>query len=415
MGPLSRKGTLGSLFLLFLVPGVASPQASDILGRVMERETGQAIEGATVVLEGQDTAFLVVTDERGLFDFQGVGGGAYQVTVSHLAYGEHTREVSLAPDAQIALRILISLQAIELDPLVVEGLSDRDMERRSRGTMIQEVTREEIEKAARTSNHLGDILRQSVPGLRVYDTSLPGARVCIEFRGRRSIRFANGCQTPMVLLDGVRMYDPSSLYSTLDPSSIERIEVIPPAEAGLFYGSESAFGVITIQTKVWRTDEEQGTIPAHLRGGVYDWTLEVEPHSWKKVFLAAFAGNLVGVAAGMNIANRCVEFDELATDLFASSCDQLPTAGAWATLISLPLVGSAMGARYAGSTALSRGRLLPTMTAGAIALLPGYSLVSASQQEVGSPSFRGGQFLVLVGIPVAVTIADRLFRKFRGR
>ncbi len=408
-------GACGLLLFLLLLPTGAGAQVSELRGRVMDRGTGKAVEGATVVMEGQDTAFLMVTDERGLFGFQEVGGGEYQVSVSHLAYGEHLQSVTVEPDAVIALRILISQQAIELDPLLVEGLSERELAARSRGTMIQEVTREEIEKATRTSNHLGDILRQTIPGLRVYDSSLPGARVCIEFRGRRSFRFANGCQTPMVILDGVRMYDPASIYNTLDPSSIERIEVIPPAEAGLFYGSESAFGVITIETRVWRTDEDSQTMPSHLRGGVYDWSLEVEEPSWKKVFLTAFAGNLLGVAAGMNIANKCVKFDELATDLFASSCDQLATAGAWATLISLPLAGAALGARYSGSTSLSRGSLLPAMTSGAIAMLPGYALVAASQREVGSPSFRAGQVFVLVGIPVAVTIADRLFRKIRGR
>ena len=156
-------------------------------------------------------------------------------------------------------------------------------------------------------------------------------------------------------------------------------------------------------------------MPAHLRGGVYDWSLELNEHSWEKVLLSSFVGNALGVAAGLAIARECVEFDELSVDLFASSCDQLPTAGAWAALITLPLAGAAVGARYAGSTSLSRGRLLPAFTSGMIALLPGYGLVAASQREAGSPSFRAGQVFVLVGIPVAVTIADRLFRKLRGR
>jgi outer membrane cobalamin receptor len=115
-------------------------------------------------------------------------------------------------------------------------MTQRERDARSRGTMIQEVTREEVERAARTSLHLGDVLRQTVTGLQVRDTpSLPGARVCIEFRGRRSVRFGNQCQTPVLLLDGIRMHDPPSLYGTIAVSSIERIEVIPPTEAGLLY------------------------------------------------------------------------------------------------------------------------------------------------------------------------------------
>lgn len=382
----------------------------------MDRETGEAVQDAMVAMEGQDTTFLAVTDGRGLFAFPDVNGGEYQVTVRHLAYGEHVESVSVESDAVVALRILISQQAIELDPLVVEVLSERELRAKSRGTMIQEVTRSEIERAARTSFHLGDILRQTVPGLRVYDTpSLPGARVCIEFRGRRSIRFGNACQSVVLMLDGVRMYDPSALYGTIEINSIQRIEVVPPTEAGLLYGSDSAFGVLLIETRLWLEEEERESIPAHLRGGTYDWSLEVAKHSWKRVLIASFIGNALGVAAGISIADRCVRFDDLANDIFASDCDQLATAGAWAAAIAFPLAGAAMGARFAGATSLSRGRLIPAMVAGSVALLPGYSLISASQQETSSPTFTVGQVFVFVGIPLAVTVADRIFRKFRGR
>ena len=414
---LSMGRACWALILLTVTLGLSSAgaQTSDIRGRVMDRETGQAVQDATVILEGQDTAFLVVTDNRGLFDFSEVNGGDYQVTVRHLAYGEHVQDVSVESDVMVALRILISQQAIELDPVVVEVMSERELQARSRGTMIQEVTRSEIERAARTSQHLGDILRQTVPGLRVYDTNFsPGARVCLEFRGRRSIRFANACQMLVLILDGVRMHDPGSLLSTIRPSSIQRIEVVPPAEAGLLYGSESAFGVLVIETRLWSDGEERESIPPHLRGGVYDWSLEVAGHSWKKVLVASFIGNALGVAAGIAIADRCVRFDELATNIFASDCDNLATAGAWAAAIAMPLAGGALGARYAGATPVSRGSLVPTMVSGAVALMPGYALISASQRDTSSPSFKVGQLFVIVGIPLAVTAADRIFRKFRG-
>jgi len=404
------------LLLAVILPARGMAQLSDIRGRVLDQETGRPVEDATVILEGPDSVFLVVTDGRGLFRLDQIPGGDYQVRVRHLSYGEHQELVALGPGVILALRILISQQAIALDPLVVEAISARERDLRARGTMMQEVTREEIEVAARTSRHLGDILRQTVPGLRVYDNlSLPGSRVCIEFRGRRSIRFGNRCQSPMVILDGVRMFDPPSLYSTLDPESIERIEVIPPAEAGLLYGSESAFGVITIETKVWLTKEERETIPPHLRGGVYDWSLEVADHPWKKVFLSSLVGNALGVAAGLAVADRCVEFDQLAVDVFASRCDRLATAGSWLAAVGIPLAGAALGARFSGATPVSRGRLLPAMAAGAVALLPGYALAASAQQDPRSSSFRAGEVFVFLGIPVAVTLADRLFRRFRGR
>lgn len=413
-----RAAAAGLLFAFLPFTGSSSVEAqfSDLRGRVMDRESGEAVPEATVVLEGQDTAFLAVTDASGLFGFSGIGSGTYSVSVEHLAYGKHIQDVSLAPEALVALRILISRQAIELDPVVVEAMTQRELEARSRGTMIQEVTRPEIERAVRTSHHLGDILRQTVPGLRVYDSNYsPGARTCIEFRGRRSIRFANACQSPLLILDGVRMYDPPSIYNTIQPNSIQRIEVVPPAEAGILYGSESAFGVLVIETRVWLEEAERESIPPHLRGGVYDWTLEVEDHSWKRVLLSAFVGNAVGVLAGLKLADECVRFKELATDLFASDCDQWATAGAWGAALSFPLMGAAMGARYAGSTPISRGKFFSAILSGAVAMVPGYALAAASQRNTASPSFKAGQVMVFVGIPLAVTAADRIFRKLKGR
>jgi len=406
-----------ALAFLFLLGGhPVEGQLSDLRGRVMDRESGEGVTEATVILEGQDTAFMALTDSRGLFSFTQIGSGEYRVQVEHLAYGTHQERATVEPDALVALRILITRQAIELEPVVVEAMTRRELEERSRGTMIQEVTRGEIERAARTSHHLGDILRQTVPGLRVYDSNYsPGARTCVEFRGRRSIRFANRCQSPVLILDGVRMYDPPSLYNTIQPNSIQRIEVVPPAEAGILYGSESAFGVIVIETRLWLEEEEREALPPHLRSGVYDWSLELEDHSWKRVLLSSFVGNAVGVLAGLRLADECVRFEDLATDLFASDCDNWATAGAWGAALTFPLAGAALGARFAGATPLSRGSFLSAMISGAVAMVPGYALASAAQRNTSSPSFKAGQIMVFLGAPLAVTAADHIFRKLRGR
>jgi len=402
-------------FAAFVLPEAGWGQVSDLRGRVIDRQSGQGVRDATVVLEGRDTTSIRVTDERGLFRFPAVNGGEYRVTVTHIAYGRHTESVVVEPDVVVALRVVVDAQAIELDPLVVETLSSEQLAQRSRGTTRQVVTREEIEDAMRTSGHLGDVLRQTVPGLRVFDTRLPGARTCVEFRGRRSVRFARECQSPMLLLDGVRMFDPPGLYGTIDPSSIERIEVIPPAEAGMLYGSESAFGVITIETRLWLSRQDREAIPSHLRGGVHDWSLEVQPHPTRRAFLATVAANTLGLAVGLALANRCVEFDELDRNVFASRCGRWETAGSWSAAILLPLVGSALGARLGGGTAASQGRLLPAVAAGSVVLLPGYAMMSSATERRSSATFRAGEVLVLVGIPAAVTIADRLFRSFRAR
>lgn len=413
--PCPSKIRLAFILAFLAAPTALAGQEAFIQGRVTDQATGEAVRDATVTLLG--TNFIQVTDVRGIFRFPQVPIGEYRIQVTHLAYGEHTESVVLEDADEIALRIMISQQAIKLDPVVVEVMSRRELDMRSRGTMIQEVTREELERAARTSLHLGDVLRQTVPGLAVRNThGTSGGRICVEFRGRRSIRFALTCQTPVLLLDGVRMYDPGGIYSAIEVSSIERIEVVPPSEAGLLYGSDSAFGVLKIETKVWAEKNRGDNRPAsrRLRGGVYDWTLETESHSWQRTFLAAAAGSALGVVTGLAVAGTCIDYDELAYNAFASKCDTWGTVGSWAAAITFPLLAGSTAAGFAGATPLSKGKLLPAVAAGALALVPAYALASSAHLDGVSPTTVFGALMLGVGVPTAITVADRLFRKFRG-
>ncbi len=403
------------LLLLVLVPSSLGAQSASVRGRVLDRESGRPVEGATVVLGARE--LVAVTDAQGLFRFREVRPGRWAVHITHVAYGEHVDSVEVAPGAVIALRILVSRQAVELEPVVVEALSERELQLRSRGTRIQEITRAEIVESMRTAAHIGDVLRQRIPGVRVYDSKvLPGARTCIEFRGRRSIRFANRCQSPLVFLDGVRMDNPPLLFNTINLNSIQRIEVIPPTEAGLLYGSESAFGVILIETTVWAEDHQRmAALPRELRGrAVYDWSLEVRPHRWKRVFATAFLGNAMGLAVGLGLARNCLEFRELAYDIFATECGTWPTIVSRISAFAFPLLGTTVATRYAGATPLSRGSFAAAAAAAAMTLVPGYALTSSSLVDESRPTMWAGRLILLVGVPAAATVADNLFRRLRA-
>jgi TonB-dependent SusC/RagA subfamily outer membrane receptor len=53
---------------------------------------------------------------------------------------------------------------------------------------------------------------------------------------------------PLVVVDGVIMSDPDFL-ATLDPETIDRIEVVKGGAAEALYGERAAGGVIQIYTK----------------------------------------------------------------------------------------------------------------------------------------------------------------------
>lgn len=100
------------------------------------------------------------------------------------------------------------------------------------------ITREEIEKQAVLSRNLVDVLGKMVPGFAVGSQSLSNTGQTL--RGRNA----------MVLIDGVpqsTMRNASRDLSTIDPSAIERIEVVRGATA--IYGDGATGGIIHIITK----------------------------------------------------------------------------------------------------------------------------------------------------------------------
>jgi len=82
--------------------------------------------------------------------------------------------------------------------------------------------------------------------------------------------------------------------------------------------------------------------------------------------------------------------------------------------VVLPALGSALGARWGGTTDASRGDLVPMMLTTGLMIFPGYvfalSTATGSEDSVNSV---GAVFLV-IGVPAMATIGDYLFRKLRN-
>lgn len=128
-----------------------------------------------------------------------------------------------------------------IDITVTANRSPTEIQRT--GSAITVVPREQLQ--ASNPGSLVDVLR-TVPGLDVTETGGPGASTTVRLRG------ASAGQT-LVLIDGVRVGDPSSAsgefdLSILSPALIDRIEVLRGPQSAL-YGSDAMGGVINIITK----------------------------------------------------------------------------------------------------------------------------------------------------------------------
>jgi vitamin B12 transporter len=139
--------------------------------------------------------------------------------------------------------------------------ADRIEERLDKSaSAVTVISSAEIEKRATTG--LIEALR-GAPGLDLYQTGGPGSQSFVFLRG------ATPGQT-LVLIDGVRVGDPSSTEGSLDlgnlvATDIERIEVLRGPQSAL-YGSDAMGGVIHIIT---RKGEGKPRASLLLEGGSY--------------------------------------------------------------------------------------------------------------------------------------------------
>lgn len=128
------------------------------------------------------------------------------------------------------------------------------------GSAISVITAEEIAKESPKS--VADVFRR-VPGVTVTETGGPGGATAVRIRG------AEARQT-LVLIDGVRVNDPSSGsaefdFANLVATDIERIEVLRGPQSAL-YGSDAMGGVINIIT---RKGKGAPRASASIEGGSY--------------------------------------------------------------------------------------------------------------------------------------------------
>src|SRR3954465_7355625 len=111
------------------------------------------------------------------------------------------------------------------------------------GSAVTVITADEIEQSS--VRDVGDLLRRS-PGLTVTQNGGPGQIQTVRMRGGES-------RHTLVLIDGIRVNDPSTTgrefdFSTLVLADVERIEVLRGPQSAL-YGSDAMGGVINIITK----------------------------------------------------------------------------------------------------------------------------------------------------------------------
>jgi TonB-dependent starch-binding outer membrane protein SusC len=248
LGPLLAAAA----FVLFL-PLAAVAQTGTVQGQVTDAQTGRALVGTQVILDGTNRG--TIANAQGRYVLEGVAAGPVILRFQIIGYEAVERTVTVAAGQTITLDVALGTRALAMDELVVTGVGQATS-RRQLSTSVAVLGEQAIAEAPVQS--IDQLLQGRVAGSTVSAVSAqPGTGSQVSFRGVSSVF---GSQTPVIYVDGVRMDnsqatalgtggEQSSALADLLTSDIERIEVTRGGPASTLYGSDAATGVIQIFTR----------------------------------------------------------------------------------------------------------------------------------------------------------------------
>lgn len=237
-------------FMLFcLIPALLFGQTNVIKGKVSTAEDGSPVPFANVY--NKRTQNGVVSDAEGMFSLEASIGDEIECSYVGL------RNFSFTVNSFDFLDIRMEEEGALLDEVVVVGFSTSTKKELTGAVSV--VKADQVESLNPT--RLEQALQGQTAGLQISSQSgSPGGGFNIRIRGITS----NGNNNPLILVDGVRYED----LSSLDPSSIESINVLKDASASI-YGVQAANGVILITTKKGR-EGAKPTVDFHYYYGVQE-------------------------------------------------------------------------------------------------------------------------------------------------
>ncbi|GJM63013.1 SusC/RagA family TonB-linked outer membrane protein [Persicobacter diffluens] len=237
--------------MLFSLIGLTQLMAQvKVTGHVKDKETGEGILGANVVVRGTTTG--TVTDFNGDFSLE-VPSAETVLLFSFIGY----QEQSVTVGNQSHLEVALDVDATELEEVMVVAYGEQ--KKSSFTGSAATIKKDHIEKL-QVSN-VQNAIEGAVPGVQVSGVSgQPGSGTTIRIRGIGSV---NASSAPLYVVDGVPF---GGALNNLNPSDIESMTVLKDAAATALYGSRAANGVVMITTK--KGKQGQGTVAFKARTGI---------------------------------------------------------------------------------------------------------------------------------------------------
>ena len=225
----NAKRVMG-LFVLFICLATVSATAQQVINGKILDETGEALIGVSVIVQGTDIG--TISDIDGSFSVAAAADDVLEV--SYVGYKTQTIPVN----GQSNVSVTLGVDAEVLDEVVVIGYGT--VQKSDVTGSVSSVNSEELQ--AFPLLNAGQALQGRAAGVVVQTQNggEPGADISIRVRGNSSL---NASSDPLVVVDGfVGAAFPQQ-------NDIESIEILKDASATAIYGSRGSGGVILVTTK----------------------------------------------------------------------------------------------------------------------------------------------------------------------
>lgn len=228
--------TVLKMFLLFILSAIAiNAQNGVIKGKIInaELQTGMANVNISVSVNKLST----VSNSKGDFTINSVEPGTYILTFTSVGFKSVTKEVTVSGN-------IIDLGKIELSSIPVNlgeiTVSSTKFDKQLKDVSIPMVVLSNEDFKTKNATTLVELLKNE-PGLNLGRDGIWGTRLNIRGFSKEAV---------VTLIDGNRVETANNIAASLsliDPSAIERVEVIKGSASSL-YGTGAVGGVINIIT-----------------------------------------------------------------------------------------------------------------------------------------------------------------------
>ncbi|MCQ2145957.1 MAG: TonB-dependent receptor [Bacteroidales bacterium] len=215
---------------IVIMGAVCATAQAQVRGTVKDA-SGEPVIGAAVMIQGTTTG--TTTDIDGAYSINASSNATLEV--SSIGYQTQTIQVQ----GRSVIDIILEEDSMMLDDVVVVGYGTQ---KKSVVTAsISSITSDNLKHQSNT--RVDNVLQGMSSGVFVTQSSgAPGASSQVRIRGIGSINNSE----PLYIVDGLAI---SGGIDYLNPSDIERIEVLKDAASGAVYGARAANGVILVTTK----------------------------------------------------------------------------------------------------------------------------------------------------------------------